>query len=378
MNWRVKMKRKFISQRQLIALTLAALFCLTFLFSGCSAQSSQNASAKITVTDTLGRQVEINGTAKKVVAIGPGALRLCCYFENTDIFAGIEQMEIDSPTGRPYLYANPSLAKLPVIGPGGPNNAPNPEQILAVKPDVIFTTYAADQATADNLQSKTGIPVVALSYGQTSTFDPKVDVSLTLIGKIIGMDKRAQELVGLMAQYKTDLDTRTKDVADTQKPSAYVGGLGMKGVHGIESTQGNYSLFNAVHAKNVVDETGKTGSLMIDKEKLISWNPDKIFLDGAGYPSVLEDYKKNPKFYQSLSAVKNGELYALLPYNYYTTNIDTSIADAYYIGKVLYPEQFKDIDPEKKAAEIYQALLGKDAYAQMAKDFGGFRKLELK
>jgi len=25
------------------------------------------------------------------------------------------------------------------------------------------------------------------------------------------------------------------------------------------------------------------------------------------------------------------------------------IADAYYVGKVLYPEQFTDVDPEKKA-----------------------------
>jgi len=265
-----------------------------------------------------------------------------------------------------------------VIGPGGPNNAPDPEKLLAVKPDVIFTTYAADKAAADNLQSKTGIPVIALSYGKTSTFDPQVNASLMLIGKIIGMDKRAQELVGLMDGFKADLDTRTKDIAQDKKPSAYVGGLGMKGTHGIESTQGNYSLFNAVHAKNVVDETGKTGSLMIDKEQLIKWNPDIIFIDGGGYPSVLEDYKKNTQFYETLSAVKNGQLYSILPYNFYTTNIDTAIADAYYIGKILYPEQFKDVDPAKKADEIYKLLLGKEIYTQMAKDFGGFKQVVLK
>jgi len=364
--------------KKLITLALAVLFCLTFLLSGCSSsQPSQTNSEKITVTDTLGRQVEINGVAKKVAAIGPGALRLCCYFNNTGIIVGIEQMEIDSPTGRPYMLANPSLTKLPVIGPGGPNNAPDPEKLLAVKPDVIFTTYAADQASADNLQSKTGSPVVALSYGKTATFDPQVNVSLTLIGKITGMEQRGQELVGLMGQFQTDLDTRTKDIAEEKKPSAYVGGLGMKGVHGIESTQGNYSLFNAIHARNLVDETGKTGSLMIDKEQLIKWNPDKIFIDGAGYPSVLEDYKKNTQFYQALSAVKNGEIYAILPYNFYTTNIDTAIADAYYMGKVLYPEQFEDIDPVKKADEIYKLLLGKEAYEQMAKDYGGFKQITL-
>jgi iron complex transport system substrate-binding protein len=92
---------------------------------------------------------------------------------------------------------------------------------------------------------------------------------------------------------------------------------------------------------------------------------------------VQEDYKKNPQFYQSLRAVKKGQVYSLMPYNYYTTNIDTAIADAYFAGKVIFPEQFKDIDPAKKADEIYQFLLGKPLYEQMAKDYGGFRKLDL-
>lgn len=365
-------------KRKISVLPVVLLLCTVLLLSGCSpqpAQTQEPASQKITVTDTLGRQVELNGTAKKIVAIGPGALRLCCYFNNTDILAGIEKMDKDSASGKPYLLANPSLTALTEIGPGGPNNAPDPEKILAVKPDVIFTTYAADKAAADNLQSKTGIPVVAISYGQVSTFDPQINVSLLLIGKIIGMEQRAQELATILDSFKNDLMDRTKSIADDQKPSVYVGGLGMRGTHGIESTQGHYSLFNVIHARNVVDETGKTGSLMIDKEKLIAWNPDKIFIDAGGLPSVLDDYKKNPEFYQTLSAIKNGEVYSQLPYNFYTTNIDTAIADAYYIGKVLYPEQFNDIDPEAKADEIYKLLLGQEVYAQMAKDFGGFKKI---
>ncbi|WP_368293650.1 hypothetical protein [Dehalobacter sp. TBBPA1] len=92
----------------------------------------------------------------------------------------------------------------------------------------------------------------------------------------------------------------------------------------------------------------------------------------------MEDYKKNPGFYQTLTTVKNGEVHAQLPYNFYITNIDTAIADAYYMGKILYPEQFKDINPEKKADEIYKFLLGKEVYAQMAKDYSGFKKVVLK
>lgn len=92
---------------------------------------------------------------------------------------------------------------------------------------------------------------------------------------------------------------------------------------------------------------------------------------------MLEDYQKNPTFYESLSAVQNGRVYAQLPYNYYNTNVDTAIADAYYLGKILYPAAFADIDPAQKADEIYTALLGRPVYAQMAESFGGFKQLDL-
>jgi iron complex transport system substrate-binding protein len=368
-----------MSKRNLSLIVVIILY-MALTFGGCSSKASQDVASnaqKITLTDTLGRSVEIKTQAKRVVAIGPGALRLCSYFNSIDMIVGVEQMDKDSSTGKPYVMANPSLANLPVIGPGGPNNAPDPEKILAVKPEVIFTTYAKDKATVDNLQSKTGIPVFAISYGKTSVFDSAVYTTLKLIGKIVGKEQKATEIVDYMEKCRNDLDSRTRNIPDDKKPSVYIGGLGMKGTHGIESTQGNYSLFNAVHAKNVVDETRKTGSLMIDKEKLIQWNPDKIFIDGSGFQLIKQDYQKNSGYYNTLAAVKNGEVYSQLPYNFYSTNIGTAIADAYYIGKILYPEQFKDIDPEKKADEIYKSLLGKELYAAMAKAYGGFKKLTL-
>ncbi|KAJ51706.1 iron complex transport system substrate-binding protein [Clostridium tetanomorphum] len=354
------------------------LLIIMFLLSGCSSKVVETKNkATITIKDMIGREVSLNSSVKKVVAIGPGALRLYFYVGSSDKIAGIENMEKSNSNGKPYILANESIKSLPTIGQGGPNNAPDAEKILAVKPDVIFTTYIIDKSLVDELQNKTGIPVVALSYGKVATFDPNLYNSIKLIGKVINKEKRANEVVNYMENCKKDLDTRTKDILQEEKCTTYVGGLGMKGTHGIESTQGNYSLFNVVHAKNVADETGKTGSVMIDKEKLLQWNPDKIFIDLGGLNIIKEDYRKNTQFYNSISAFKNGQVYSQLPYNYYSTNIDTAIADAYYIGKVLYPEKFKDIEPEKKADEIYKFLLGKQLYSEMCKTFGGFKKITL-
>lgn len=368
-------------KRSLFVLIGLALLC-SFVLGACTPASSPTEAAQgqeLVVTDTLGRQVTLPHTAQKVVAIGPGALRLYIYAGNFDYLVGVEQSETAEAGGKSYLHANPDLAKLTVIGQGGPNNAPDPEKILTVAPDVIFSTYATDAAAADELQSQTGIPVVVINYGGfgvTSIFGENIEKSLLLIGQVIGDMTRAQAAYDFITQAREDLENRTKDIPDSEKPSVYVGGLGSKGAHGIESTQGQYALLDVISARNVVDETGESGSIMIDREKLLEWNPDYIFIDYGGLAIMKEDYLKDPSFYTSLAAFQNGNVYSQMPYNSYSTNIDTAIADAYYLGKVIYPEAFADVDPAAKADEIYQALLGKAVYASMTEVYGPFTQLK--
>ncbi|MBN2549196.1 MAG: iron ABC transporter substrate-binding protein [Anaerolineales bacterium] len=345
-----------------------------------TAATEAPAAENVTVTDLLGRQVDIPAEVRRIVAIGPGALRLYVYAGNLDYVVGVEEWETGDAGGKTYMLANPDLAKLPIIGQGGPNNAPDPEKLLTVEPQVIFSTYGSEAAAADELQQKTGIPVVMLGsggLGGTNIFSEKVQDALKLVGQIIGDNTKAQAAINFIVKAQQDLDARTKNVADADKPTVYVGGIRSKGAHSIESTQGEYALLDVLHAKNVADETGKSGLVMIDKEKLLEWNPTFIFIDKGGYALVKEDYQKNPDFYNSLAAVREGKVYSQLPYNFYNTNIDTAIADAYFMGKILYPEAFADVDPAQKADEIYQALLGQRLYAKMVELFGGFGVLKL-
>ncbi len=342
--------------------------------------STTAAATHMTITDSLKRTVTVPVNAQKFVAVGPGCLRLYCYVGDVTKIVGVEQMEVTSGvTGRPYARANEGLLKLPVIGPGGPGNAPDPEKILEVNPDVIFTLYNSDVASIDELQNKTHVPVVALSYGVTAVFDPELDKSLEIIGKITGREKRAAELIHYFSECKNDLNTRTKDIPADKKPRVYLGAQSSRGTHGIESTSGNYALFTAVNVINVVDEAGINKYVMLDKEKLLEMDPEIIFIDAGGLANVQEDYKSNPQFYQGLSAFKNGKLYMQLPYNYYSTNIDIALCDAYYIGTIVYPEKFSDVDIVAKSNAIFRELLGKDLYAGVAEEYyGGFQQLSFK
>lgn len=358
---------------------ITVLIVFMALLAGCGQKDAvKTAQPMSKVTDLAGREVSVPIPAKRIVAIGPGALRLVCYDGAADKVVGVENAEKQWPAAaRPYIMAYPELKNLPAIGQGGPDYAPDAEKLVGVNPDVIFVTYLVDKSRAEELQAKTGIPVVVLSYGKLATFDHDVYQSLQLIGRITGNDKRAEEVVAYLKKCQQDLYERTKNIPAGQKPAVYAGALGMKGTHGIESTQANYPPFVSISARNVVDETGRTGSVIIDKEKLLSWNPEIIFIDEGGLSLVRDDYKKNPQFYQSLRAFKNGRVYAQIPYNFYTTNIDTALADTYYAGKIIFPAQFKDIDPVQKADEIYRFLLGKPLYQQVTKGYGGFEKINL-
>ncbi|USH00130.1 iron ABC transporter substrate-binding protein [Thermococcus argininiproducens] len=353
---------------------------LILLISGCinSSQSSITSSTStstqyITVTDLLGRNVEVPSEVTKVVATGPGALRLVVYLNATDKVVGVEEFEKRYSYGRPYIMAHPELKNLPIIGPGGPGKLPDLEALINLKPDVIFITYV-DSKTADEIQEKTGIPVIVLSYGQLTTFeDEELFRSIELAGKILGNEKRAEDVLNFIRSIQEDLIKRTEN---TKSPSVYIGGIGYKGAHGIESTEAKYPPFVVLHANNVAEELGE-GHKFIDKEKLLEWNPEYLFLDEGGLSLVLDDYNKNPEFYNSLTAVKEGNIYGILPYNFYTTNIGTALADTYFIGKILYPERFRDVDPVERADEIYTFLVGKPVYKEMATQFGGFGRIEL-
>ena len=65
-------------------------------------------------------------------------------------------------------------------------------------------------------------------------------------------------------------------------------------------------------------------------------------------PWSRDDYTKKTAYYQTLKAFIDRKVFLLLPFNWYTTNVGTALADAYAIGKILYLDAFADIDSEQK------------------------------
>lgn len=367
---------------------IVLIFTILSAFTGCSGntpniKTSDNdtqADKTVKVTDLLEREVEVPENVDSIVALGAGGLRMICYAGAQDMVVGVEKAEHEKTLAKCYNYVYYDTFKnLPVVGTGGSGSyEAYEEEILELSPDVIFASYTED--LADDLQNKTGIPVVVITY-DGGMFDDKLYKSMELIGQILGKEERCTEVVNCLKEWQADLNNRTKDIADEDKPSVFTGACSFKGGHGIEGTYTQFPPFTAINALNVADVlSDSVGGVIVDLEQIAVWNPDYIFLDPNNMELVNNDYSSNKDFYDSLKAVQTDNVYTQVAYNWYTTNIETAVVDAYYAGKIIFPDAFSDIDIEEKAVEVYTSLLGGDAedyYDDLVNGGLGWRRLKI-
>ena len=335
------------------------------------------------LTDSAGKTVQVPDSVEHVICSGSGCLRLLTYLQAQDRIVGVDSIETRKRQfdARPYALANPQFKEMPIFGEF--RGFDNPELILSLtpQPQVIFKTYSSQMGyDPAELQQKTGIPVVVLNYGNLTTSRHELYASLRIMATVLGKEERAEEVISFFDETISDLENRTAQIPAAQRPSVYLGGVAFRGPHGFQSTEPTYPPFQFVGADNLANDKRMTkrelNNSTIAKEQIIAWNPDYLFLDLSTLQlgdkaGGLYELHYDPA-YQSLSAVQEQRVYGLLPYNWYTKNYGSILANAYYVGKLLYPEQFTDIDPVHKADEIYLFLVGKPMFTTMS---GFFRNL---
>ncbi len=357
--------------------------------SGVSDADKAAESGELTLTDGFGREVTIPESVERVVCSGAGCLRYLVYLQAQDDVVGVDSLEKEESAfeGRPYALANPQLKDYPLIGEF--RGKDDPEKIIAISPQAILKTGTSGQsaatngADADTLQNKTGIPVVMFPYGSLKNEEQKAEMynSLRIMGQVVGKQERAEEVINYINATMQDLENRTADIPESERKTAYIGGVSMAGAHGIISTEPAYPPFLWVNANNVAAGMGAEHA-DIAKEALVDWDPEYIFIDigtlQVGNEGAIGELKNDTSL-SGLSAVKNKKVYGVIPYNYYSTNYESVLANAYFVGKVLYPDRFEDIDPEAKADEIYTFFLGKPVFSELNGQYDnlGFKSIPL-
>ena len=175
-------------------------------------ESQPQTDEEMVIIDMAGREVRLpKKDNRKALADSPTTQRLYTYINGLNDLVGVSARDAKNLTNRPYALANPEILEMKSFGGG--YFIEDWEAVLLAKPDVIFCDQY-EVAAYDQIQRQTGCPGVALDYGTGVIFDPKLYQSLELIGKIMGKDERAKEVIDYMDALKKDLNARTRNMLE--------------------------------------------------------------------------------------------------------------------------------------------------------------------
>ena len=403
-----KMIRKSVICVIIAVLTLSLT---TFGFVACNKQAPSNVPVDptddtpqvdpITITDMIGRQLQIKpGTYKRVVCIGAGALRIYTYVGDVDLLCGIEDIDNTTREARPKMFdkaARPYQLAFKTAfdtidsscGVGGPQaQAAEAEKILACNPDIVISEYE-DVEKENALQEQLGgnIPVVTVKYGPRTIFDNNVLNSLTMLGKIFNKNGRAAMLRSYIKGQEKEISDRTKDIAEEDKKSVYICGLGNWGTtNHLMTAKNNYAPFGIAHIKNAANLSGggaPQAEITLETLVEISDDIDIMVFDSAAINNIKPIGTKldatNKQALENINAWKEGEVYIEMPQYAYYVNLELALVNTWWLAKVAYPDLFEDIDMTEKTNEVTYAFFGKELAKEIFAcplSFGGYQKID--
>lgn len=326
-----------------IAIVMVATVGAVYVF---TQNNGNNEPTAITVTDALGRTVNVPQQINLIYCIGACSLRLVSYFDAVNKVQAIEPAgtfnTLDDQTY--YLINKAKFSSLPEV-------ATTPEAILALNPSLIITSTAEDTATADTLQTQTNIPVYVINanveFGQ-AFYD-----QITSIGTLLGGQARAAELNEGIANMISDITSKATTVS---KETAYACGMFYYGGASFLKGSGNYLPFDYSNVTNAIEPAANGQPYVITLETLIAANPDYIFVDSIGLSSCINSingYIDSNTGLSDVSAVKNYSVYSTMVYKCYGTNWDNQLINVYYVASVINGNQYA-WNFEDKANEIIQ------------------------
>lgn len=325
---------------------------------------SASAWADRVVTDQIGRTVHIPDVINRTVILQHQTLNIAVQLGETDKVVGVLE-SWKKQLGINYVRLAPNLPKLPT--PGDLTKV-NIEDLLSLKPDVVFVTNYAPADMVKQIED-TGLPVVAISLldvppeeavklnpsvkDEPSAIDSGFATGVRLIASILGGQDRGEALIAATIKSRKLVAERLADVTPDRRVPVYMANPDLH-TYG----HGKYTglMMERAGARNVAND--QTGFVQVTMEDVLKWNPAVIFVQER-YPDLVKEINNSPAW-STIDAVKTNKVY-LMPE--YAKAWGYPMPEAMALGelwmaKVLYPERFADIDMQAEADAYYHQFYG--------------------
>src|SRR5262245_34223714 len=301
------------------------------------------------VVDSSGRRVEVPDRIERVIAAGPPASVLVTILAPEKLIGWNRK---PPPEELPYLLQ--VARNLPEIGRlTGRGGTANLEVVMAAKPDLIVDFGSVSDtyvSLADRAQSQTAIPYVLV--------DGRFDATLAgvrLLGGILGVGLRAEQLAGRMEDILRDVDRVTATLPQAARPRVYLA----RGTRGLETgNRGsiNTEIIERVGAINVVEGGAPRGGLSnVSLEQVVAWNPDTIVTAEPG----VADHIRSDQSWSQIDSVRKGRVFLSprLPYGWVDAPPSLNrLMGVQWLARLLFPVGFPAISATSHATSTPSSI----------------------
>lgn len=298
-----------------------------------------------TLVDQAGRTVTLAAEVNRVVTTWrPGTL-LVISAGGRDMIVGVDSSSQKSD----FLTAVfPGITDLPGVGN---KKGLNVEQIVAVKPDVVFIWHGADTEPVIQQLESQGIPAFVLI---PESLD-QMKEAVTLIGEILGTQEQARKMIQYYDDTLAMLAEKVGTIPEAEKLRVYM--VGSSGVFStVPGTMYQHFIIESAGGINVGAEL-QGGFSEVSAEQVVAWNPDVIV--AVQYcDCTVDEILSNPQL-QTVKAVQDGRVYmfphSMDPWDYPEPR---SILGMLWLAHTLYPEQMADVDLLGEVDEFHETFFG--------------------
>ncbi len=233
-----------------------------------------------------------------------------------------------------------------------------PEQIAAFDPDVVLMKSYMAEKLGPPLE-ELGIPYVALNLETPEQFY----ADLRLLGKLLGNEPRAEEIVAFYQNKLAELEQRRADVGE--KPRVLVVSYSDKGgevafkvppADWIQTTETVMAGGDPVWAADV--QGG--GWNVVNFEQIAAWQPEIVFVIAYNQDTAEIAAKlRADENWASLPAGKNGAIYGF-PADYYSWDTPDPhwLLGVIWMSKKIHPDAYGDLDLMAELHDFYRTLYG--------------------
>ena len=263
---------------------LVSLFLvLLMIFSMATVMAESNT---ITVTDMFGREVTIEGTVTRIIALEPSDCEMLCAIGCEDALVG---------RGK-YCDYPASVLELPAVQSGANTNL---EEILALNPQVVVMSDMAHTTEQVELLEQNGIRVI----GTDANSIEEVYINIRLLGTIMGKEAEAEAVIADMQATFADVTAKSEQTDKT----IYFEVMPLEwGLWSAGTNTFMHELAEICGMKNAFADI--EGWQQVSQEQVIERDPDYIVLvTGMGETAV--DEVMGREGWENITAIKNGAVY---------------------------------------------------------------------